>query len=266
MAMKENRIRRILREGGSPLGMQIMEVGTRGVAKILEFADVDYVIIDMEHSGFGIERVADLIAWFKATDIAPIVRVPENLYHYLAGVLDAGAAGVQVANVDNAEQAREIVRAVKYAPMGNRGLGLTAAHSDFRTPKADDYLPFMNQQTIIITQIETLEGLKNADEIAAVEGIDVLAVGANDMTFSLGIQGQYEHPLLRDAMEKVIAACKRHGKFGKCHPHHQSQIAEFAELGYRLYMGNSDVSHLRQGIKKGMDNLRTELAPFVKKA
>jgi 2-keto-3-deoxy-L-rhamnonate aldolase RhmA len=213
----------------------------------------------MEHSGFGMERVADLIAWLQATDIAPIVRVPENLYHYLAGVLDMGAAGVQVANVDNAEQARKIINAVKYAPMGNRGLGLTAAHSDFRTPKAAEYLPFMNQQTMVITQIETLKGLENCDEIAAVEGVDVLAVGANDMTFSLGIQGQYEHPLLRDAMEKVVAACKRHGKIGKCHPHHTSQIGEYAELGYKMMMGNSDVSIMRGGIKSSMDHLRKNL-------
>jgi len=257
--MKENRIRRVIAQGGVALGMQIMEFGTRGIAKILEYADLDYVIIDMEHSGFGIERVADLIAWFKATDIAPIVRVPENLYHYLAGVLDAGAAGVQVASVETAEQARAIIQAVKYAPMGNRGLGLTAAHSDFRTPKAAEYLPFMNRQTIVITQVETVRGLENCEEIAAVDGVDVLAVGANDMTFSLGIQGQYDHPLLRQAMERVIAACKTHGKIGKCHPHHTSQIAEYAGFGYQMMMGNSDVSLLRQGVKTTMDNLRKHL-------
>jgi 2-keto-3-deoxy-L-rhamnonate aldolase RhmA len=80
--VRENRVRRIVRNGGTAVGMQIMEFGTRGIAKILEYADVDYVIIDMEHSGFGMERVADLIAWFKATDIDTIVRVPENLYHF----------------------------------------------------------------------------------------------------------------------------------------------------------------------------------------
>ncbi|HSQ03364.1 MAG TPA: aldolase/citrate lyase family protein [Burkholderiales bacterium] len=254
--MRESRIRRIVRNGGTAVGMMIMEFGTRGIARILEYADIDYVIIDMEHSGFGMERVADLIAWFKATDIDTIVRVPENLYHYLAGVLDAGASGVQVANIETAEQARAIVQAVKYAPLGNRGLGLTAAHSDFRTPKASDYLPFRNQQTLVIAQVETAKGLENCEEIAAVEGVDSLAVGANDMTFSLGIHGQFEHPLFMDAMKRVIAACQRHGKIGKCHPHHPAQIGEFWRMGYRMMMGNSDVSHLRQGVKATMDNLR----------
>ncbi len=258
--MRESRIRRVVNEGGTAVGMMMAEFGTRGIAKIMETTDLDYVIIDMEHSGFGIERVADLIAWFKATDIDTIVRVPENLYHYLAGVLDAGAAGVQVASIDNAEDARAIVQSVKYAPLGRRGLGLTAAHSDFRTNKASEYLPFRNQQTIVITQIETREGLANCEKIAAVEGIDCLAVGANDMTFSLGIHGQFEHPDFIAAMQRVMNACKAHGKFGKCHPHHPSQIGDFSKMGYQLMMLNSDVSHFRQAVKSSVDNLRKQVA------
>lgn len=257
--MKENRIRRCVREGRPALGMAIMEFGTRGLAKILETADLDYVIIDMEHSGFGIERVADLIAWFKATDIAPIVRVPENHYFFLAGVLDAGAAGVQVASVETAEQARAIVQSVKYAPMGNRGLGLTAAHSDFRTPKAVEYLPFRNRDTLIITQVETVKGLENCEEIAAVDGVDVLAVGNNDLTFSMGIHGELEHPRFIAALERVAAAFKKHGKMGKCHPHHDEQIGQFVGMGYQMLMANSDVSHMRAGVKATMDNLRKHI-------
>ncbi len=84
--------------------------------------------------------------------------MPENLYHFLAGVLDAGALGVQVANVETAEQARSIVKATKYQPLGERGLGLTAAHSDFRTPKAADYLPLVNRETMVLIQIESSSG------------------------------------------------------------------------------------------------------------
>lgn len=256
--MQPNRIRRVIAQGGVAVGMQIMEFGTRGMAKILATTDIDYVIIDMEHSGFGLDRVADIIARFKATDIATIVRVPENLYHYLAGALDAGATGVQVASIETAEQARAVIQSVKYAPMGNRGLGLTAAHSDFKTPKASEYLPFKNKDTVVIMQIETVKGLENCDAIAAVEGLDVLAVGANDMTFSLGIHGQFEHPLLTQAMEKVIASCKKHGKIGKCHPHHTEQIAQFAKMGYSMMMANSDVSHLRSGVKASVEKLRSQ--------
>src|SRR6476646_745466 len=122
--MKENRLKRVLREGGIPAGHMIMEFGTRGVAKILEAAGLDFVVIDMEHTGFDAERIADLAAWLKATDIAPFVRVPQGLYHFLARTMDGGALGVMVGNVGTGGQARSIVDAVKYAPLGRRGLGL----------------------------------------------------------------------------------------------------------------------------------------------
>src|SRR5436190_6826146 len=121
--MKESRLQRILRQGGVPVGDMIMEFSTRGIAKILDAAGVDFVLIDMEHTGFDTERIADLVAWFKATPIAPLVRVPQGLYHFLARTMDAGALGVMVGNVETAQQARDIVRAAKYAPLGNRGVG-----------------------------------------------------------------------------------------------------------------------------------------------
>src|SRR5712691_4343958 len=117
--MKENRFQRILREGGVPAGHMIMEFGTRGIAKILEAAGVDFVVIDMEHTGFDAERIADLVAWFKATGIAPFVRVPQGLYHFMARTMDAGALVVMIGNVETPEQAKAIVQAVKYAPMGS---------------------------------------------------------------------------------------------------------------------------------------------------
>src|SRR5207302_10156672 len=145
--MKPNRFQRVLREGGSPAVHMIMEFATRGIAKILEAAAVDFVVIDMEHTGFDTERIADLIAWFKATDIAPFVRVPQNLYHFLARTMDAGALGVMVGNVETPEQAREIVGAVKYAPMGHRGVGLAAAHTDYIVPDPASYFREANENS-----------------------------------------------------------------------------------------------------------------------
>ena len=98
--MKPNRFRQVVKEGRIPLGTMVWEFGTRGMPKILEAADLDFVLIDMEHSTFDGERVADLLALFKATPIAPFVRVPQLLYHFLARTMDAGALGVMVANVE----------------------------------------------------------------------------------------------------------------------------------------------------------------------
>src|SRR5438045_9469480 len=132
--MKTNRLRQVAADGKIPVGHMIMEVATRGIAKIHEAAGLDFVLIDMEHTGFEAERIADLVAWFKATPIAPLVRVPQGLYHFLARTMDAGALGVMVGNVESAQQARDIVRAVKYAPLGNRGVGLGTAHHAYIRP------------------------------------------------------------------------------------------------------------------------------------
>src|SRR5262249_55669886 len=125
--MKPNRYRLAISEGRIPIGHMVWEFGTRGIACILESTGLDFVLFDLEHSGFEIERVFDLIAYSKACTFAPIVRVPEAQYHFLARLMDAGALGVMVANVESAEQAKFIVDAVKYAPLGRRGVGLGTA-------------------------------------------------------------------------------------------------------------------------------------------
>src|SRR5437764_15214085 len=138
--MKPNRFQRVVREGRSPAGHMIMEFATRGLAKILESANVDFIVIDMEHTGFDTERIADLIAWLKATDIAPFVRVPQNLYHFIARTMDAGAIGVMVGNGETPDQPKHVLDAMTYAPLDNRALSLSTAHHDHITPYSAESL------------------------------------------------------------------------------------------------------------------------------
>src|SRR6266568_2533443 len=216
--MKENRFQRILREGGVPAGHMIMEFGTRGIAKILEAAGVDFVLIDMEHTGFDAERIADLVAWFKATDIAPFVRVPQGMYHFMARTMDAGALGVMVGNVETAEQARSVVDAVKYAPLGKRGVGLGTAHTDYLQPDPPTYFEYANRNTTVICQIESTVGLENLHAIAATPGVDILWVGHFDLTQSMGIPGQFAHPRFHQALRDVVAAANKHGRLAGIQP------------------------------------------------
>ncbi len=152
--MKPNRFREVVAQGHLPVGHMIMEFGTRGISKILESVGLDFVIFDMEHSGIGVERVFDLIAWAKATPISPFVRVPQGQYHFIARIMDAGALGIMVANVETADQARDIVSAVKYGPMGNRGVGLGTAHNDYIIPNPTDYFDLSNQSSVVIWRRE----------------------------------------------------------------------------------------------------------------
>jgi 2-dehydro-3-deoxyglucarate aldolase/4-hydroxy-2-oxoheptanedioate aldolase len=254
--MKPNRVRDLLRQGSVPVGHMISEFATRGVARILEAAGADFALIDMEHSGLDLERVADLLAWFRATSVTPLVRVPQGLYHFVARVLDAGALGVMVPNVESAEQARAIVRAAKYAPLGARGVGLGVAHTDYRLPDPVTYLREANEATMVLCQIESVAGVENADDIAAVEGVDVLWVGHFDLTQSMGIAGQFEHPRFVEALAVVAAAARRHGKAAGIQPGSLEQACQWLERGFSVLSFSNDVSFYRDSLRQVLAELR----------
>ena len=254
--MKENRFQRVLREGGLPAGHMVMEFGSRGLAKILAAADVDFVIIDMEHTGFDSERIADLMAWFKATNIAPFVRVPQGLYHFIARTLDAGALGIMVANVETGEQAKFIVNAAKYAPMGNRGVGLGTAHNDYVRPDPKAYFEYANCNTTVICQIESTTGLRNLDSIAATDGVDVLWVGHYDLSQSMGIPGQFDHPEFQAALRSVVAAAGRHGKLTGIQPGDREQAENWLRAGFQILSWTTDVALYRATLQREIADLK----------
>jgi 2-dehydro-3-deoxyglucarate aldolase/4-hydroxy-2-oxoheptanedioate aldolase len=261
--MKPNRFQRVLREGRSPAGHMLIEFATRGIAKILETADLDFVVIDMEHTGFDAERIADLIAWFKATDIAPFVRVPQNLYHFLARTMDAGALGVMVGNVETAEQAKRVVDAVKYAPLGNRGVGLGTAHNDYAPPEPAAYMQYANQNTTVICQIESTTGLANLDAIAATPGVDVLWVGHFDLTQSMGIPAQFSDPRFHQALRQVIDAANRHGKLAAIQPINAQDAEAWLGMGFHFLSWSIDFVVYREALRRQIQELRKLTAGYT---
>jgi 2-keto-3-deoxy-L-rhamnonate aldolase RhmA len=258
--MKPNRFRQAVKDGRIPLGTMVWEFGTRGMPKILESADLDFVLIDMEHSTFDGERVADLLALFKATPIAPFVRVPQRLYHFLARAMDAGAFGVMVANVETAEQAREIVAAVKYAPLGHRGVGLGAAHTDFIVPDPATYFREANENTTIIAMIESPLGVANAEAIAATTGVDVLWVGHFDLTQAMGIPAQFHHADFLDAIQKVVAAARKHGKVAGINPSTPEHAEEWIATGFNAISWSNDATIYRNALSSAIQSLRRQVA------
>jgi 2-keto-3-deoxy-L-rhamnonate aldolase RhmA len=254
--MKDSRFRRVLQEGRVPIGHMIMEFGTRGIAKLLESAELDFVVIDMEHTGFDAERIADLMAWFKATGIAPFVRVPQPLYHFMARTLDAGALGIMVPNVETADQARAVVSAVKYAPLGSRGLGLGTAHNDYVPPAPATYLRQANENTTVICQIESGKAIENLDAIAAVESVDVLWVGHFDLTQSMGIPGEFEDPAFVAALARVVAAARRFGKAAAIQPGNHQQAHAWLDIGFNVISWKTDIALYRGALHSEVRALR----------
>ena len=130
--MKENSIRKAVREGRAALGTGLKEFATRGVPHIIQSAGFDYCMIDMEHGAFNLETIADLAGWFAATDISPIVRIHKAFVHHIPLMLDQGIMGIQISGVETAEEARAIVREAKYPPIGHRGMSGMGPHTGYR--------------------------------------------------------------------------------------------------------------------------------------
>lgn len=254
--MKKNRFKRVVDAGGIPIGHMLLEFSSRGVAQMLNQCDVDFTIIDTEHSAFSSSDVADLITWFQATDIAPFVRIPQIEYHLIARTLDAGALGIMVPNVKTPEQARAIVNAAKYAPDGDRGVILGNANSDFASVDPGEFLAYANQNTTIICQIESTQGLENLEAIATTPGVDVLWVGHFDLTQSMGIPGQFQDKRFLDALDLVVSTAAKHNLRSGIQPGSMEQAREWSDVGFNVISYSADIAVYIGAMAESVTSLR----------
>ncbi len=240
--MKANRFTQVRAAGKVPVGQMLWEFGTRGMARMMDACDVDFAIIDTEHAAFSSADVADLVAWFSATTIAPFVRVPAIAYHLLARTMDAGALGVMVPNVKTADEARTIVDAVKYGPLGTRGIGLGGALTGYRGVTPSEFLTYSNENTTVICQIESVAGIENLEAIATTPGVDVLWVGHFDLTQSMGIPGQFHDQRFLDNLKRVVAVCNQYHLGAGIQPGTIEQAREWLEIGFNVISYGTDMS------------------------
>jgi 2-dehydro-3-deoxyglucarate aldolase/4-hydroxy-2-oxoheptanedioate aldolase len=253
--MRENPVKRTLRAGGVALGTMVMEFSSSGIARLAAEAGCDFVMFDMEHTGWSVETIRSLLAT-APENIVPMVRVPATQYHFLARVLDVGAMGIMVPMVESEEQARQIVHFSKYPPHGRRGAAFGVAHDDYRDGNVVEKMRSSDDEQLLIAQIETVAGLENLERIAAVPGLDVLWVGHFDLTISMGIPAQFDHPRYREAIDRILDACRRHGKAaGIMTGGIDDGRAQLAQ-GFRCVAYWGDLWIYKQGLRQGIDALR----------
>ena len=256
----------LLQQKGLKLGHYVGEFTTPGIGYILKEAGCDYAFFDMEHSGNSFETLARTLRYFEAAGLPSMVRVPSDSYDHIARALDCGADGIVIPMVGSADQARAIVEKMKYTPKGKRGVALALANDRYRMGPVDAALSGANQRTKLICLIETVDGIANVDEIAKVDGVDVLWVGHFDLTCSMGIPAQFDHPDYQAALAKVVAAGKREKKnLGRLVADVDSGVALAAE-GWDLICYHGDVWLLQTAIRQGLEGIRSGLAAGEKTA
>lgn len=254
--MRDNPVKRKLAEGGRSYGTMVFEFATTGIGRAAAAAGAEFVVYDMEHTGWSIETIRGLVATTRAADIVPMVRVPATQYHLLSRPLDVGAMGLMVPMVETPAQAALIADSAKYPPAGHRGAAFGVAHDDYAGGDILAKMQSANDEVFLIAQIETGAGVENADAIAATPGIDCLWIGHFDLTNSLGIPGQFDNPIYLKAVDRVLEACAAHDKAPGIMAGDLAMGEWALDKGFRALAYNGDIWIYQRGLKEGLDALR----------
>lgn len=254
--MRENSVKRRLAKGEVSLGVFMMEFNTPGIGKVVAGAGAEFVVYDMEHTGWTSETIRGLIDNTRVTPVIPIVRVPAAQYTYLAQTLDAGAMGLMIPMVETREQAELIVASTKYPSAGRRGAAFGYIHDDYVPGEIAEKMRSANEEGLIIAQIETARGVENVDAIASVPGIDVLWVGHYDLSNSLGIPGQFTHPAYVAAVDAVLASVRRHSKAAGIMAETVQDSEDLLKQGFRALAFGPDFSLFARALKRDLDQIR----------
>lgn len=264
--MASETLKAMIGTGALKAGHFIVEFATPGIGHMLKNAGCDFVVFDMEHSAFGYETIKQAVRYAEAARLPAIVRTPSRDYDHVARACDCGAEGIMLPMVGSPAEARTILDAIKYHPAGKRGVALGIAHDNFRPGGTAEKLAAANARTTVFTQIETAEGVANADAIAALDGVDCLWIGHFDLSCSLGIAGEFTHPKFVDAVKTVAKAAKKHGKsLGRLVPDVATGLALHAE-GFDFLSYAGDVWVYQAAVAAGIAGLREGAAEKTKRA
>jgi 2-keto-3-deoxy-L-rhamnonate aldolase RhmA len=256
--MTSPNLRSLVGTTDTKIGTFLFEFATPGIGQILAAAGAQYVVLDMEHTGFGFDTVRQVVRYCQAAALPIVVRVPSQSRHHVSRALDTGADGIMVPIVSSVAQARAVIDAAKYWPDGTRGMALGLAHERYamRSEGLVPRLAEQNARTAIILQIEDPRGAEAADEIAALPGVDMLWLGHNDLSGALGKPGAFSDPAFVKAEQATIAAARKHRKSVGRLSVDARQGAEFARMGYDFVAIAGDVWLLQQAFAAGVATIR----------
>ncbi|HUU72597.1 MAG TPA: aldolase/citrate lyase family protein [Burkholderiales bacterium] len=254
--MRNNPVKEKLLAGQPAFGAFGWEFLVPGLPQIVKAAGAEFLLIDMEHAGTSYETLKQQVALSRGIDLVPMVRVPANQYHYISRALDLGAMGIMAPMVGSAEEARHVVSCTRYPPEGRRGAAFGFASDDYLGGSVTEKIKVANERTLVMCLIETEEGVRNVDEIAAVPGVDVLWLGHFDMTNFLGIPAQFDHPKYIDAVDRMVAAARKHNKVLGFMSADDQWSRAYWDKGFRLFGYGVDSMLLQGALSAGLATLR----------
>jgi 2-keto-3-deoxy-L-rhamnonate aldolase RhmA len=254
--MRNNEVKRALMAGEIKVGTWIHTLGARQLPQVLATTGFDYVHIDMEHSAFSLETVAEMCQAALSAGLMPIVRPPGKDHHLISRPLDNGAQGVLIPHVDTAEQAEAAVQAVKFPPRGLRGSQPPSFHTSYAKVDTGEYMEEANRETLVMVQIESRDAIDHLDEILAVAGVDGSTLGRGDLAAEFGVSNR-DHPEILAGLEAMIEACERHGKIPGLMVQQTEDARQWIERGIRYVTYASEVLMIRTAGNAALAEIRS---------
>ena len=256
-----NPVKELLKAGKVALGMNVRLARSGDIARIAKSSGHDFIFIDIQHSLFSVETIGHIAQAALGCNIAPLVRVRSVDDPDTSLMLDNGVTGIVFPDVSTAAEARRAVDRARFPPLGKRSVAGGYPIFDFRAVPMGEAVSALNDNTLVVCMIETKEGLRNIEEIAAVDGIDVIHVGANDLLAALGKPGAFGSPEHIAAVERVIAVARAHGKVaGVGGDRNLGRQVEFIRKGARFVTTNSEIAFILAEASRVTGELRKALA------
>ncbi len=253
-----SKIKDDLKNGKSLVGTMICLFDKPDIIQILQVSGFDFVIIDCEHGGMDYSAISGMLGMGKAIGFPVLVRIPGPNREAILRYMEMGAAGFLLPNCHTADIARELVEHALYAPAGNRGVSMLRAHAGFKKPASvTEYMKQANEDTLLICQIESREAVANLDAILDVPGVDAVFVGPNDLSQSYDLMGQFDHPTVVEAIDKVAAAGKRHGKYSGIHIVGSTDgLKKWMDKGMTLNLWSNELTMIMNNATQGLSQLK----------
>ena len=251
-----NRTRERLAKGETVFGCALQSYRSPDVARTFAAGGFDYIFIDMEHSGFDVQLVQDVVHASLHAGITPIVRVCELIYSLVARMLDAGAQAIILPRVEDPKLLEEALSWMRFPPVGKRGFGINPSMIGYESHSMPEIMAHHNRETLSVVQFESPLAIERADELLSLKGFDVAMVGPADLSIALGIPGEFENPKLISAIDGLIEKCVKHGVVPGIQTRGIAMSKFWAERGMRLVGCGADYGLLLEKSKEAVSTLR----------
>jgi 2-dehydro-3-deoxyglucarate aldolase/4-hydroxy-2-oxoheptanedioate aldolase len=254
--MRVNQTRERLSRGETVFGCGLQVYRSAEIPRAFACAGFDYVFIDMEHGSYDLETVQDMIAASIQAGITPIVRVAELAYSLVARLLDSGAEGIILPRVEDPKILEEALSWMRFPPMGKRGYGVNITMVGYESRSFPEIIEHQNRETLSVVQFETTTAMERADELLSLKGVNVAMVGPADLSISLGVPGQFDHPLLVSTVDRLIEKCNQHGVVPGIQTRSLAMSKFWAERGMRFVGAAAEHVLLLEKAKEMVSALR----------